>query len=486
MPGKRPDPAGLAQQEWDLVVIGGGITGAGIQLMAARLGLRVLLVEQRDFAWGTSSRSSKMVHGGLRYIAQGDIRLTRDALRERERLLDELPDLVVRQSYLFPIRRKRFPGRWAMKAVLWLYDRLAGIRDHQWLSREQVLQRLPGFRAGGLKGAMTYTDALTDDSRLVLRVLQAGVAEGGSCCNYLSADTVENTGAGFRVGVTDGCDSSRHELTARRVINATGAWADELSGTEARIRPLRGSHLFIARERLPVDDCLTILHPADGRPVFIFPWKGVTCIGTTDLDHAESLDHEPSCSAEELRYLLDLANSRFPDLKLTSTDVLSTWAGVRPIISSGKNLDPSSERREHDVWENDGVITVSGGKLTTFRLIALDALQAAGLLDADGHREQRRSHEPLFRDQPPSGPAGEDDEALARILEHEMVIHLDDFMLRRTHLGLLHPDGGRDWLERVRGLCQRLLGWDDERWARERERYQHIIDQYYSVPGERP
>ena len=492
MPGKRPDPTELARTHWDLIVIGGGITGAGTLLMAARLGLKVLLVEQRDFAWGTSSRSSKMVHGGLRYIAQGDIGLTRDALRERERLIRELPELVVRQDYLFPIRRKRFPGRWSMKLLLWFYDRLAGIRDHRWLNRSAVLERLPGFEQTGLKGAMTYTDALTDDSRLVLRILHEGTAEGGAVCNYLTADSVTAADTGFRVRVTDGCFDSTHELRTERVINATGAWADRLSGSEARIRPLRGSHLFVARERLPVDDCLTILHPEDGRPVFIFPWEGATCIGTTDLDHDKNLDEEPRCSRRELDYLLKLANSQFPELQLGPSDVISTWAGVRPVISSGKGLDPSQERREHDVWENDGVITVSGGKLTTFRLIALDALEAAGLLDAEGRRKHGRDRTPLFspRELHPGGghplrdwPELTDTGWVEWILEHEMVVHLDDLLLRRTHLGLLRPRGARDQLDALREPCQRLLGWNDERWAREVERYLALIEDYYSVPG---
>lgn len=167
--GPRPTLASLREQNWDLIVIGGGITGAGVLLEAARLGYRTLLLEQADFAWGTSSRSSKMVHGGLRYIAQGQVRLTRDALRERERLLRELPGLVERATYLFPLRKGRFPGRWPMTALLGVYDFLAGIRDRAFLSNEELLKRVPGLDDQGLGGALSYTDALTDDCRLVLR-----------------------------------------------------------------------------------------------------------------------------------------------------------------------------------------------------------------------------------------------------------------------------------------------------------------------------
>ena len=179
MLGQRPNPSELTAETWDLIVIGGGITGAGVLLEAARRGQRVLLLEQRDFAWGTSSRSSKMVHGGLRYLGQGDIRLTRHSLLERERLLQELPDMVVRQPYIFPIRRGKFPGRWPMKAILWLYDFLAGIRDHRWLSMDKLMKLVPGLNRDGLVGAMRYTDSLTDDSRLVARVLHEGCGHGG-------------------------------------------------------------------------------------------------------------------------------------------------------------------------------------------------------------------------------------------------------------------------------------------------------------------
>lgn len=495
MLGKRPDPRALAEEEWDLVVVGGGITGAGLLLEAARLDLKVLLVEQRDFAWGTSSRSSKMVHGGLRYLAQGDFRLTRHSLLERERLIRDLPELVVRETYLFPVRKGQWPGRWPMKAVLWLYDFLAGISDHRWLSRNKLLARVPGLRDKGLKGAMAYTDSLTDDARLVVRTLHEACAEGGRACNYLKVTGIRRDGQGFRLAVRDETrDGAESNLRARRVINATGAWADRLSGSDARVRPLRGSHLFIPRRRLPVDDCLTLLHPRDRRPVFIFPWQGTTCIGTTDLDHRQELDWEPRCSQEEVEYLLELVNGQFPALELERGDIISTMAGVRPVIASGQGLDPSKERRDHAVWEHDGVITVSGGKLTTFRLIALDALRAAGLISAGQHKQLQGSPAPLFRPRCLPKDLGHplhawpEGEALARqvewILEHEMVEHLDDLMLRRTRVGNLQRRGGEDALEALATVCRQRLGWDQQRWQEERQRYLEIVRRFYSLPGE--
>ncbi|MDE2422377.1 MAG: FAD-dependent oxidoreductase [Gammaproteobacteria bacterium] len=183
MLGHRQALNELNKTDWDLIVIGGGITGAGILLEASRLGKKTLLLEQQDFAWGTSSRSSKMVHGGLRYLAQGDVGLTKHSLHERERLLVELPHMVVRFPYIFPIRQGSFPGRIAMTAVLTMYDKLAGVSDHSWISKDKLLQKYPNLNADGLKGAMRYTDALVDDARLVMRVLHEATLEGGTANN---------------------------------------------------------------------------------------------------------------------------------------------------------------------------------------------------------------------------------------------------------------------------------------------------------------
>ena len=327
--GARPTLEELASTPWDVIVIGGGITGAGILLEAARRGKKALLLEQKDFAWGTSSRSSKMVHGGLRYIAQGDIRLTRDALRERERMIRELPDLVIRQPYAFLVREGEFPGRWPLKAVLWLYDFLAGIRDHRWIGRSQLLQRIPGLSPNALRGAMIYTDALTDDARLVFRILHEAVAEGAHLANYMRVESVERQGARFSLVVRDQAGGRQAALEAATTIDAAGAWAGTLSGEAKKIRPLRGSHLFFRHARLPTDDCITAMHPWDQRPVFIFPWLGMTVVGTTDLDHVEPLSEEPRCMPEEMEYLFELIRSVFPGAAITPADVVSAMAGVR-------------------------------------------------------------------------------------------------------------------------------------------------------------
>ncbi len=422
MLGKRHSLDSLADENWDLIVIGGGITGAGVLLEAARRGHRVLLLEQTDFAWGTSSRSSKMVHGGLRYIAQGDIRLTRHSLLERERLIEELPGLVERATYLFPLRKGVFPGRWPMKAILWLYDFLAGIRDHRYLSREQLLERVPGLNRQSLTGAMSYTDALTDDCRLVVRAILEAARHGGVAQNYCRVEQAMADGDKFAITVTDRTSGQTATLSSRRVVSATGAWADRFSGSDPRVRPLRGSHLFVDPERLPVKDCLTVMHPDDGRPVFVFPWEGVTCVGTTDLDHPQDMDIEAAASGQEVDYLLRLINSQFPDVKLDRKDIYATIAGVRPVIASGKGLDPSKERQG----------------------------------------------DPVF---------------IQWILDNEDVVHLDDLMLRRTRLGLLLPQAGKSRLDALQQQIQQSLGWDDQRWQEERARYLDIHQRYYGVPA---
>lgn len=490
MIGLRPDPHQLVGQAWDLVVVGGGITGAGVALMAAQQGLRVLLLEKQDYAWGTSSRSSKMVHGGLRYLAQGDVRLTRESLQERERLLRELPDLVHRHTYLFPVRKGSFPGRLGLSVALMGYDFLAGIRDHRWISARALRQRAPLLKLKQLRGAMSYTDAVTDDSRLVLRILHHAAAAGATVVNYSAVQRIERAAQHFQLHIQDQVNGANYQVSSQKVINATGAWVDQLSNSSPRVRPLRGSHIFLPAELLPVTDSYTLPHPDDGRPVFVFPWHGVTCVGTTDHDHTDDPQQEAYAHEHEVRYLLTLVRHAFPSVQLDRSDVISTMAGVRPVISSGKGLKPSQERRDHAVWESGGVVSVSGGKLTTFRIIALDALKAAGLIDERQYRQLRK--QPRMLANAVTVPEGLESPAGAVSAEHlnatllrwlvaqEQPVHLDDLLLRRTRIGNLTADGGRGWVRNNQALLQQVLGWDEERFSEESNRYDQILKLYYN------
>lgn len=506
---------------YDLIVVGGGIIGAGVLREAARRGLRTLLVEQRDFAWGTSSRSSKMVHGGLRYISQGDIALTRHSLQERERLLREAPGLIDRMGYYFTLRKGQFPGRLPFTLLLKLYDRLAGIKNHSYHSNAALAQTYQGLAQQGLKGAMYYTDTVTDDARLVLRVLQEAQAEGGQALNYVKADSLQ-----FGDGMLSGIVLRNVEtdetaaVSCPAVISATGAWADQLRNEinpEKRIRPLRGSHLVFSAARLPAPEALTLFHPRDKRPVFVFPWEGTTVVGTTDLDHDAPLDEEPAISTAEFDYLLEALEALFPAHKLGRDDVLSTWSGVRPVIGSESAKDPSKERRDHAVWKDKGLVTVSGGKLTTFRLIALDALRAAqDTLPSTAEPTDTAVFPPLHfsASQLPIADeawgrrllgrygdaakllleqAGEEEReridgtafCLAECrwaMRHEAVVHLDDLLLRRTRLGSILPNGAADLFDTLQSIAAQELHWNEERWVQERTRYEQIWQRCYGVP----
>ncbi|BBB66602.1 hypothetical protein UNDYM_2349 [Undibacterium sp. YM2] len=264
------------EQDWDIIVIGGGITGAGILLEAARRGLRVLLVEQKDFAWGTSSRSSKLVHGGLRYIKEGKFFLTRDSVRERQGLMQAAAGLVEPQSFAFADYQGRKPGRWMFAIGLVIYDFLAGLRGKHYFSAQDFQMLAPHIPAADLKGGSCYLDAKTDDARLVLRVLQEARAAGAIALNYLAVKSVmyENEQA-TEIILQDVLNMQEYQIKAKVIINATGAWADDLrqqQGASARLRPLRGSHLLMPAWRLPVAQAVSLMHPRDGRPVFVYPW----------------------------------------------------------------------------------------------------------------------------------------------------------------------------------------------------------------------
>ncbi|HQV41776.1 MAG: glycerol-3-phosphate dehydrogenase/oxidase [Moraxellaceae bacterium] len=510
----------VAQEDWDLVVIGGGITGAGVAREAARRGIKTLLIEQRDYAWGTSSRSSKMVHGGLRYIAQGDIKLTWHSLAERERLLIEAPGLVTRMGYWFAHYRRAFPGRFVFGILLRFYDMLAGVRDRQFLKPKDFLERVPGYQGANLTGASRYTDALVDDSRLVMRVLDEACADGALALNYVKADSlIMESGRVSGINLHDEVTGSKAGIKAKAVINATGAWADRLREAlagERKVRPQRGSHVVLMPGRLPMAEAVIFMHPHDQRPLFIYPWEGRTVIGTTDLDHRDDLDVEATITSLEFDYILQGINAQFPHEKITRDDVVATFSGVRPIVASGVGVNPSAERRDHSVWDDAGLITVTGGKLTTFRLIALDALHAAsryfpginavdtkaavfrpvGVIEtkwpvSDLMRLKGRfgfyASQFLKESVPTEMKAIPQLETLWSELRwaarYEQVQHLDDLLLRRTRIGLLMPEGGSELLPQVRIVCQAELGWDDSRWSAEEERYRDIWHKYYGVPA---
>lgn len=513
------------QQPWDLIVIGGGITGAGILREAARVGLRVLLVDAGDFASGTSSRSSKLVHGGLRYLKNAQFKLTLESVRERERLLHEGRGLVTPLAFLMPgFESDRIPG-WVFGIGLTLYDILALKWGHRHYDPAGLRGLCPPLSGDGLLGGYRYFDAQTDDARLVLRLVREGVRAGGTALSYCRVDGLLRSRSGQVRGVilrdqaAPGSERTA-EIEAPVVVNATGAWADELRGRvggRPRLRKLRGSHVVFPASRLPLPRAVSLLHPSDARPVFAFPWEGVTIVGTTDVDHAHDLTEEPAISPVEADYLLDLVRWAFPSLHLSLDDATATYAGVRPVINTGK-ADPSKESREYVLWNESGLLTITGGKLTTFRRMAHSALRAVrrrlpGAPEFDSRLrvlDEPPAERSLPSELPPAvrlrliGRYGEDTLALVACAQagelesigsspslwaevrwaarQEGVVHLDDLLLRRVRIGLTLPQGGQSQLERIRSIAQPELGWDDSRWESEVSHYRRLWQRAYAGP----
>lgn len=508
---------------FDVIVVGGGITGAGILREAARHGLRALLIEQRDFAWGTSSRSSKLVHGGLRYLATGQVHLTWTSVRERENLLADGVGLIDPLGFLIATHKGDHPGKLSYRAGLSIYDLMALQWSHRYYNADEFKMLVPHMSTQDLEGGFRYADAQTDDSRLVLRIIREGVADGGIALNYVAAkDLIRENDRVVGVILEDQLTHTMQSVRAKIVISATGVWADQLRetlGHTPQLRPLRGSHLIFPRWKLPVPQAVAFLHPLDHRPVFIYPWEGITLVGTTDLDHTDNLNQEPCISPDEVAYLMAAVVYQFPARNLTLDDIISTYAGVRPVIDTGKD-DPSKESRDHVVWQDNGLLTVTGGKLTTFRVIALDTLNIARdyLPDLPPFNRKNTVLNALDNLQLPSnaeslaeptrrrliGRYGADTPHLldatspnelkyiptTRMLWAELrwaaraegVVHLDDLLLRRVRLGLLLPQGGLQIIDQIRAICQPELGWDDVRWETEVNAYQHLWQTAYNLP----
>ena len=524
--------------DWDLVIIGGGITGAGILKLACQMGLKVLLLEQRDFAWGSSSRSSKMVHGGLRYMAQGQVALTRESVEERKRLLKEGEPLVTKQSFVLSHYKKSYPGPWLFNCLLSCYDFIAGEKQHKFWSKNQYLALAPKVAEHNLLGGTQFFDALTEDARLVQRLIQESLHLGGQALNYaqVSALNINETNSQLSV-VLEGQEQAL-VIKSKVVVNACGAWSnllqvnhdkqsDSHKKSSVNMRPLRGSHLVIANLRLPVASVISVQHAQDKRPVQIYPWQNVTIVGTTDVDHNDDMSFEAKISQSEFDYLLAAVAQQFPNVKLSKNDIISTFAGVRPVSTEGNSLTPSKEKRDHHITQQQGVVTVTGGKLTTFRLIAQQVLskvcqqltlrgktnestlthafnvasQQAILSQFDDHLKLAFSHHiqqqiiacygefsaafvqaSAKHDCQPIRYSRHLWAELVWAVRFEQVQHLDDLLLRRTRLGNVLPEGARDILPQVQALCSPYLSWSETKWQQEIKRYLALWQCSYSLP----
>lgn len=376
----------LGEAPFDLLVIGGGINGAAIARDAALRGCRVALVEAQDWGAGTSSRSSRLVHGGVRYLEHGWLHLVFEASRERRLLLELAPHLVHPLAFTWPVYRGARVPQWKLAAGLWLYDLLALFRNvgtHTSFGPRGVLLHEPRVRAEGLVGGARYWDAQTHDTRLTFANVLDAARLGVVACAH--APVVSLVHEGGRVAGAVVRDALRGEaettVRARVVVNAAGPWSDDLRRLDdpsvtAGVRGTKGVHVLVPRERVGNRDALTLIAPQDGRVWFVLPWGAFTMLGTTDT-FTDTPPDEVRASAADVAYLLAACNHHFPQAQLTPADVISAWAGLRPLVASASAGQPSNASREHElVRARSGLLSITGGKLTTYRAMAAQVVDA--------------------------------------------------------------------------------------------------------------
>lgn len=514
------------RETFDVLIIGGGITGAGLALDAAARGLKAALVEKRDFAAGTSSRSTKLIHGGLRYLEQFDVALVREALLERSVLTHIAPHLVEAFPFVIPIYadgRRNYDHPLIMRAGLFLYDLLAGrhnLARHRRLSKEEALRLAPQLDPTGLKGALLYYDARTNDARLVIEVIKAAHERGAAIANYSKVEGFLRNGDGKIAGarVADGLSGEQVDVRAEVTVNATGIWleetirlnADNRDGLSKKLRPAKGIHLTVSADRLRVGAAWLIPSLTGHRFYFVVPWQDRINIGTTDTDYEGGKDF-PQAQPDEVAEILNAVNSYFPDANLDPTDVISAWAGLRPLISDANAKDTTKVSRKEEIIEtSDGLVSIGGGKLTTYRLMAEQGI------DRVLNRLGQSSAEQTTKDIPVSGGQmsrvelelmakelanhydlpvettrhlafnyGSNFDAVIRLLlddeslreplvadlpmvkaeivytvRHEMAISLTDALARRTRLAMLAGEAVLKCAPVAAELMAKELGWD--------------------------
>ncbi len=529
----------LADEPWDLLIVGGGIVGAGALLDAASRGLRVALVEQDDIASGTSSRSSRLIHGGLRYLQQFHVGLVREALAERARLLRLAPHLVQLEEFLFPLYGLPIATRVFYETGMSMYDVLGSAKSggrHRHLSTPATLEYAPNLRRAGLRGALLYHDAMEDDARYTLAVARTALAHGrGSAIAVTRVRATAPLREGNRVTgavLTDMLSGATIDAHATAVLDATGVWASlperPFGAGSISVLPSRGSHLVVARDRIPARGGMTLRIP--GRVAFLVPWPRHWLIGTTDTPDHGAVDR-PAASAEDVDELLGTVNGAL-DIELSREDVVGTYAGLRPLIAPSDSTSTVKVSREHRVSvEGEGLVRVSGGKYTTYRVMAADAVDAVlgpagarrrpsataelpiigeaarpdleslvqrlagrhglgpeifrSLVDRHGTEAEALLEAGAACDL--NGPLADDvpylESEVTWAVEHELAQTLDDVLVRRIRLAPERRDRGASIAPRVAEIMGQPLGWDEARRAFEIETYLDFAHRQFDVPG---
>jgi len=532
---RNDDLARLADEEWDVVIIGGGIVGSGALLDATSRGLKAALIEQDDLAVGTSSRSSRLIHGGLRYLEDMRVHLVREALTERSRLMRLAPHLVRLERFLFPVYGWPLVHRAFMGAGLTLYDLLGAARDggraHH-LGAGAVAELVPPIRREGLRGGVTYSDGVDDDARYSITVARTAIDLGATvvtrarAADLLYADDGSVTG----VRVEDSLGGDDLEVRASRVIDATGVWlghpGTRLGGSTMKLAPSRGTHLLFERERLPLKTGMTLRIP--GRVLFLIPYPGVWLVGTTDVAD-QGPPARPVPTADEVDHIIDNVNQVL-DVDLTREDAVGAFAGLRPLVGVPGG-DSARVSREHTIHrEESGLVRVSGGKYTTYRLMARDAVDVAlegngsvpqsqtqdlSLLGAapreeldalaielathadlgdqraralvDRHGIQARDVLRLGQELDLLRPLADDTPELeaevAWAVRQELALGLDDVLTRRMRLSMARRDRGASLAPRVAEIMAAELDWDPDRQAAEVQAFLTSAHREFDVPG---
>jgi glycerol-3-phosphate dehydrogenase len=527
----------LKQETFDLAVVGGGITGAGIARDAAMRGLSVALVEKGDFGQGTSSRSSRLIHGGLRYLRHGQLRLVRESLREREVLLKIAPHLAYPFPFLLPVYEGARDSRLMLKVGLTGYDLLARsrlLKHHTMFSRKKLLEVEPTLRRQGLRGGFRYYDCLANDARLTLATVLSAARQGAATASYVEAIELEQddgraTGIRFR----DRLSGQTGVLRARVVVNAAGPWVDQvraMGGAAPILRPTKGIHLVVPRSRLPLSSAV-VLTAADGRILFAVPLGDCTYVGTTDTDYRDDPD-AALADTDDVDYLLDAANAAFDGANLQASDVMSTWAGVRPLVAEEGASAPSDVSRDYEIHMGpEGLVSIAGGKLTSYRAMAEDLvnrvvrregkrfgwspapcrtaetpLVGGGLKGFEQYCEATAQALEQSWDLPPAlsqrllrtygtehvrvlGYALRDRRLLRPLApgcpvlqaealyaaEEEMALTLEDFMDHRTDLMLFGRNHGLDAADEAARLMGEVLGWGRQERREQVSRYGEAV-----------
>jgi glycerol-3-phosphate dehydrogenase len=468
----------LVSEPLDVLVVGGGIVGTGIARDAAMRGLRVGLVEQHDFAFGTSGRSSRLLHGGLRYLAQGRIGLVREASIEKRIVHGLAPHICEPLAFMLPTYRGAPWAPWALwklRIGVRIYDWLCSGRnfgDSGSMKPGQVVDYLPGVNDRNLTGAVRYFDGLTNDARLTIDTLRSAAKAGAKVLNYCKLETATHESGKWHCRLENRVGGDEVRIISRCVVNATGPWGSQFKQSTIPLRLTKGIHLVVERFRLPIPDAVVMTEGK--RILFAIPWGERVILGTTDTDYDGSLD-EVFADPADVSYVLGVVNEAFPRASLATEDIVSTWAGLRPLIAD-PNGRPSDISRSHEIRMSEpGWYNVAGGKLTTYRLMAEQTVDQIVRCLGRGNLPCNTAVTPLLEPREVENLSGIVPPPVSALaVEHycrrEWAIHLDDVMIRRAgwHYYQRQAEGIADQV--VRWMAD-ILGWNEARQAAEIERY---------------